>query len=88
MSEQWHVIVPLAPTQDEWVEQFAAAIREVDPDVDADRAQAAMRWAMRVPRPRDGRDDFEPTPQDWFDPGHEGADLAELRESRWREWEA
>ena len=51
-AEQWHIVVPLAPTQDEWVQQFAAAIREVDPDVDADRAQAAMRWAMRVPRPR------------------------------------
>ena len=85
MTEQWFPIVPLAPTQDEWVQQFAAAIREVDPDVDADRAQAAMRWAMRVPRPRDPRDDFDPTEPDMSDPFNEGADAAEARETAWRE---
>ena len=85
MSEQWFPVAPVSPDQEEWIPAFAAAIREVDPDVDADRAQAAMRWAMRIPRPRDGRDDFEPTPEDWFDPGHEGADAAEARETAWRE---
>ena len=57
MSEQWHIVVPLAPTQDEWVQQFAAAIREVDPDVDPDRAQAAMRECFRVPRQREPEDE-------------------------------
>ena len=84
-AEQWHIVIPVAPTLDEWIDGFAAAIREVDPTVDADRAQAAMKWAMHVPRPRDGRDDFEPTEPDMSDPFNEGADAAEARETAWRE---
>lgn len=63
-ADQWHVVVPLAPTQEEWAEQFAASILDVDPTVDPDRAQAAMAWAFRVPRQRDGRDEFEPVGED------------------------
>ena len=58
-AEQWHVVVPLSPEQEEWIPAFAAAILEVDPDVDADRAQAAMRECFRVPRQR------EPEPACW-----------------------
>lgn len=59
---QWQIVIQ--HTQDAWVDAFAASILDVDPSVDPDRAQAAMRWAFRVPRPRDGRDEFEPTPED------------------------
>lgn len=86
-ADQWHVVVPLAPTQEEWAEQFAASILDVDPSVDPDRAQAAMKWAMNIPRQRDGRDEFEPTPEDLSDPGFEGADRAEARETKGREWQ-
>ena len=54
-AEQWHIVVPLAPTQDEWVDALAASVAEVDPD----RADAVLRDVFRVPLPR-ASDEDEP----------------------------
>lgn len=50
-------------------------------------AESARIWAQADEQPyrRDGRDEFEPVEPDMSDPGHEGADLLEARETAWRE---
>lgn len=81
-------VVPLSPDTEEWVAAYVASVLEVDPTADPDKAQAAMREAMTVPRPRASDPDDSGFERPDADMGRSQDDDEQADRAADREWAA